>query len=604
MAENLMDEIFETIDRFAVTVPGFTERIEAGRPLRLALRRMLAAAYDMMFETTDDLIVKWLERQGERASSDDEDVPPAPHGLHGRLDELSDELSQIEAGDLGSEARIRVEAATILFDLGKLDDAISQAMVGRGHFASLGDTLAVAETTMEIGLIQNAFGWRADAIKSYLAAKKVLEENDPNGFLGPLCLNFGNALKDSGKPRDALIQYEVAKRYYEIAGDREGATAAIFNIANTMWALGRFDRAVDGFGKARLRYDSFDLPHKVADCDLAAADVMFHAGHSDAVQLAVAALHRYQALELPVEVAKAELVVAHMADHLGEREYARDLAQSALAFYRTARMWPKVASAAITLAYIESYAGNLEESLAALELARTVSKDNDLTWDAAFDTRMEDQIRTSTLPTHTHPEVDAREPELVDESFVEAVRLAVELHGAQNRKAADGDPPGPSYVGHILGVAAAVIDSGGSRDQAIGGLLHDAVEDSATTVTDLRILFGEEVSSIVDACTDAYEIPKPPWRERKERYVEHLKMADPDALLVTAADKLNNARAMIRDHTAIGNALWDRFNPAADHRWYYSAVLNVVRSRLDNPIVSELEEAVTRLLEILPEDRG
>ena len=98
-------------------------------------------------------------------------------------------------------------------------------------------------------------------------------------------------------------------------------------------------------------------------------------------------------------------------------------------------------------------------------------------------------------------------------------------------------------------------------------------------------------------------IPKPPWRERKERYVEHLQTADPAALLVTAADKLNNARAMIRDHAVHGDELWDRFNPDADHRWYYSAVLDVVRDRLDNPIVGELEEAVDRLLEILPTSR-
>lgn len=191
-----------------------------------------------------------------------------------------------------------------------------------------------------------------------------------------------------------------------------------------------------------------------------------------------------------------------------------------------------------------------------------------------------------------------------DPSFREALLLAFELHADQRRKTRDGDPPGPSYLGHVLGVAASVIDSGGTREQAIAGLLHDAVEDTDTTVDDIRERFGDAVASIVEACTDAETQPKPPWRERKERYVEHLHVADPAALLVTAADKLNNARTMIRDHAVHGDDLWGRFNSDADHRWYYPAVLDVVRRRLDHPIVGELEEAVNRLLEILPPARG
>lgn len=102
------------------------------------------------------------------------------------------------------------------------------------------------------------------------------------------------------------------------------------------------------------------------------------------------------------------------------------------------------------------------------------------------------------------------------------------------------------------------------------------------------------------ACSDSETQPKPPWRERKERYVEHLETAEHAALLVTAADKLNNARAMLRDHAAVGDEMWARFNPDADHRWYHQAVLDVVRRRLDNPIVFELQRAVDALLEVAP----
>jgi (p)ppGpp synthase/HD superfamily hydrolase len=142
-------------------------------------------------------------------------------------------------------------------------------------------------------------------------------------------------------------------------------------------------------------------------------------------------------------------------------------------------------------------------------------------------------------------------------SDLEALRLAVELHADQGRKTAEGEPDGPSYIGHILGVAAAVIDSGGNADQTIAALLHDAVEDTLLTVNDIRVMFGDRVASIVDACTDAYGMPKPPWGQRKDAYVEHLRTTgDVDVLLVTAADKLRNARAMLRDHAVIGDSLW------------------------------------------------
>ncbi len=194
---------------------------------------------------------------------------------------------------------------------------------------------------------------------------------------------------------------------------------------------------------------------------------------------------------------------------------------------------------------------------------------------------------------------DPESDDMTHPAVLDAINFAWELHAAQRRKTGDNDLPGPSYIGHVFGVMASVIDSGGTMVQAIAGVLHDAVEDTNTTVDDIAARFGDEVASIVAACTDAETTPKPPWRERKERYVEHLETADPAALLVTAADKLNNARAMIRDHAVLGDALWERFNEAADHAWYYPAVLAVVRQRLDNPIVVELEKAVAELLSIL-----
>lgn len=103
-----------------------------------------------------------------------------------------------------------METATILFDLGYLDQALAFAMQGREILDDLGDRAGSATARMEIGLIQQAYGWTDEAIESYLAAKKSLEVEDPDENLAAVCSNLGNSLKQKGEPRHALFQYEVA----------------------------------------------------------------------------------------------------------------------------------------------------------------------------------------------------------------------------------------------------------------------------------------------------------------------------------------------------------------------------------------------------------
>ncbi len=96
--------------------------------------------------------------------------------------------------------------------------------------------------------------------------------------------------------------------------------------------------------------------------------------------------------------------------------------------------------------------------------------------------------------------------------FLDAVELTIELHSDQARKTAADEPDGPSYLGHLLGVAALVIDAGGSEDEAIAALLHDAVEDQGggPTLERIRSGFGAEVARIVEECSDSFGDPKPP----------------------------------------------------------------------------------------------
>jgi GTP pyrophosphokinase len=145
---------------------------------------------------------------------------------------------------------------------------------------------------------------------------------------------------------------------------------------------------------------------------------------------------------------------------------------------------------------------------------------------------------------------------ILTERFEEALAFAARLHNAQVRKGT-----GIPYVSHLLAVASIALEHGADEDEAIAALLHDAVEDQGgdTARQEIRRRFGERVAAIVDGCTDAETTPKPPWRERKERYVAHVADAPPSVRLVSAADKLHNARAILADLRATGDAVWGRF---------------------------------------------
>src|SRR5271169_5402067 len=116
------------------------------------------------------------------------------------------------------------------------------------------------------------------------------------------------------------------------------------------------------------------------------------------------------------------------------------------------------------------------------------------------------------------------------------------LHAAQTRKGS-----GVPYISHLISVAALTLEYGGSEDEAIAALLHDAVEDQggAATRADILRRFGPEVTAIVDGCSDTEVSPKPPWRARKEAYIAHLPTASESVQLVSACDKLHNARSLV-----------------------------------------------------------
>ena len=177
--------------------------------------------------------------------------------------------------------------------------------------------------------------------------------------------------------------------------------------------------------------------------------------------------------------------------------------------------------------------------------------------------------------------------------FLRAFEFAAKKHAGQTRKAST-----IPYLAHLMGVASLVLEAGGDEDLAIAALLHDVVEDCGgeKMLKEVRRRFGSRVARIVDGCTDAYTIPKPPWRERKETYLEHLKSADDETRLVSAADKLNNVRSILSDYRAVGELVWARFSGGREGTlWYYRALLDEFLTRQPNRITRDLELAVEDL---------
>jgi GTP pyrophosphokinase len=177
--------------------------------------------------------------------------------------------------------------------------------------------------------------------------------------------------------------------------------------------------------------------------------------------------------------------------------------------------------------------------------------------------------------------------------FLRAFLFAAEKHAGQARKAST-----IPYIAHLMGVASLVLEAGGDEDLAIAALLHDVVEDcgGAPMLKEVRRRFGKRVAKVVDGCTDADTYPKPPWRERKEDYIRHLRTADADTRLVSAADKLNNVRSVLADYREVGESVWSRFNGGREGTlWYYQALLDEFLRLEPNRLTRELERAVREL---------
>ncbi len=182
---------------------------------------------------------------------------------------------------------------------------------------------------------------------------------------------------------------------------------------------------------------------------------------------------------------------------------------------------------------------------------------------------------------------------MLSDRFEQALVYAARLHGNQVRKGS-----GIPYVSHLMAVSGLTLEYGGGEDEAIAALLHDAVEDQGGEATRSEILlrFGPHITSIVDGCTDADEDPKPPWRQRKEAYIARVRTAPRSVRLVSACDKLHNARSLVKEYRAQGESLWTRFNGGREGTlWYYSAVRDALGSDGIREVIDELDRVIAEL---------
>jgi (p)ppGpp synthase/HD superfamily hydrolase len=156
---------------------------------------------------------------------------------------------------------------------------------------------------------------------------------------------------------------------------------------------------------------------------------------------------------------------------------------------------------------------------------------------------------------------------------------------------------GAPYVTHLFAVSALVGEFGGDEEQMAAALLHDYLEDiEGSSIDELSRRFGARVADIVLACSDTTTRPKPPWQERKDKHLAHLRQQTSEVRLVAACDKLHNATCLLLDATRDGDAAFDCFNASKERvLWYYRAAVSALGEGWQHPVLERLDGVVLTL---------
>lgn len=174
----------------------------------------------------------------------------------------------------------------------------------------------------------------------------------------------------------------------------------------------------------------------------------------------------------------------------------------------------------------------------------------------------------------------------MNDSLIDAaLKFAATAHASQRRKGTD-----VPYIVHPVGVMLVLLQHGEADIELLAAaLLHDTVEDTGTTLAELRARFGERVAAIVEGCSEPDKSAT--WEHRKQHTIEHLRTAPREVQLVSAADKLHNLRSLMADEAEQGEGLWRRFKRGREATgWYYRAIVASLRGTTirDHPLTAEL----------------
>jgi len=173
----------------------------------------------------------------------------------------------------------------------------------------------------------------------------------------------------------------------------------------------------------------------------------------------------------------------------------------------------------------------------------------------------------------------------------QAINFAARAHSGQYRKGTR-----IPYLIHPLNVAKTLIALDCPEPVIIAGILHDTIEDTRITREDIAAAFGMEIAALVVAVSEPNRSDLI-WENRKAHTLQQLRMASPEHLSLSLADKLDNIRSIREDYANHGERLWKRFNrPKEKQCWYYESLAKIFAERITGerilPLVDSFREEV------------
>jgi len=190
------------------------------------------------------------------------------------------------------------------------------------------------------------------------------------------------------------------------------------------------------------------------------------------------------------------------------------------------------------------------------------------------------------------PEI--KEPlSVLSRKFESALAFANQVHAHQKRK-----DSGAPYFAHVIGVAALVLEDGGSEEEAIAALLHDTAEDQGgqAMLDEIAERFGKTIAQIVAECSDTLISPKPPWQARKENHINGLRTARPETIRIMLADKVYNSRNLLRSLQERGEIVWENFKGGRDGTiWYFQQMYAVFAETKSGYMLDEFARNIKRI---------